>query len=122
MLLIFGWPKLRGAWAFVHTGQWAFVDFNRRVGLPFPVFSAVVQTLNESVATVLVAGGLFSRVAAAALGFGFAVATACSLHAGEDASLLAAYFSLIFTTLCLTGPGEFALDQFLDKRARSRTE
>lgn len=111
ILVIYGIPKI-GAWlGYLHTGHWVFVDFNRRVGLPFPVLVAVLQTLNESVATLLVACGLFTRCAAVALVVGFTAATISSLVAGEAAWLMAAYFAVAFGSIALTGPGTFALDR-----------
>ena len=119
MLLFFGVPKLRAAASFMHTGQWSFVDFNRKVGLPAPVLSAYLQTLNESVAAFLLAIGFLARPAAGCLAFGFVVATICSIKFGQD-WLPAAYFWLIFSTLLLTGPGKFSIDQVLRSRSNSK--
>ena len=116
LLIIFGLTKLHDAWAYIHTGQWQFVDFNRRVGLPFPVFVAFVQTLNESLGALSLAAGFFARFAAAALATGFTAATICSLKMGEAAWLTAAYFALTFLSLFLTGPGRFSLDHVLQAR------
>lgn len=112
LFFVFGIPKVHDAWAYAHTGQWRFVDFNRKVGLPLPVVAAVLQTLNESVGALCLAAGFLGRVAALTLAAGFGVATFCSLKAGEAAWLTAAYFTLIFTTLLLT-PGNFSLDYLL---------
>jgi len=79
LLLLFGLPKLRAAAVFVKTGQWMFVDFNRKVGLPFPVLIALYQTASESVGALLVATGLFSRLGAGTLAIGFGAATFLSL-------------------------------------------
>lgn len=118
MFLIFGLPKLQAAVAYWHTGQWQFVDFNRKVALPAPVLCAYLQSLNESVVALFLAAGFLARYAAASLAFGFAVATACSLKAQEPQWLFAAYFCLIFLSLAFTGPGRFSLDTvWLSKRA-----
>jgi putative oxidoreductase len=116
LLVFFGLPKLRDAGAFLRTGQWMFVDFNRRVGLPLPVFVAFLQTLNESLGAFLVAGGLVTRYAAFSVGFGFAVAAYCSIKMSEPAWMLAAYYSLMFLTLALTGAGRFSLDHLWQSR------
>ena len=104
----------------MHTGRWAFVDFNRKVGLPAPVFVACLQTLNESLGAFLVACGLFTRYAAASLFLGFAVAAYCSLKVGEEAWLTAAYFALMFETIMLSGPGKFSVDFALKSRAPAK--
>ena len=110
LLIVFGVPKAADAIAYLHTGQWQFVDFNRRIGLPLPVLVALVQTLNETVAAVLVAAGWWTRYAAGSLTVGFVAATSCSLVADEPAWLLAAYLALTFGALVLTGPGRYSLD------------
>lgn len=122
LLLLFGWPKLQAGWSFLYTGQWQFVDFNRKMGLPAPVLVAYLQTLNESVGALLLASGFLTRYAGAALAVGFAAATVCSLKAGEPAWLTAAYFCMNFTALLLTGPGRFSIDALLESRARARSE
>jgi uncharacterized membrane protein YphA (DoxX/SURF4 family) len=119
MLLFFGIPKLKAAASFMHTGQWTFVYFNRKVGLPAPVLVAYLQTLNESVAAFLLAAGFLARPAAGCLALGFAVATISSVKFGEE-WLMAAYFWLMFSTLLLTGAGKFSIDQVL--RSRSNKE
>jgi len=120
LLLIFGLQKLQAGWAYAHTGQWPFVDFNRKIGLPLPVFFAYVQTLNESFAALFLALGLWSRYSAAALSIGFAAATLCSMKAAEP-WLTAAYFCMIFTSLLLTGPGGFSIDALLKSRNAFRS-
>ena len=116
LFLIFGLQKLQAGWAYTHTAQWPFVDFNRKIGLPLPVFFAYVQTLNESFGALFLALGLWSRYSAAALSIGFAAATLCSMKAAEP-WLTAAYFWMIFTSLLLTGPGRFSFDGLLQSRS-----
>lgn len=121
LCLIFGVEKWKDAVHYMHTGQWSFVDFNRKVGLPLPVLAAFLQTLNESLAAFLVACGLFTRYAATCLFVGFSVATYCSLKVGEAAWLTAAYFALMFATAALTGPGMFSIDYMLNSRTAVRS-
>jgi putative oxidoreductase len=120
LLLLFGLQKLYDGWAFLHTGQWQFVDFNRKIGLPAPVLVATLQTFNESICALLLACGYFTRFAAGSLAFGFAVATCCSLKAAEPAWMMAGYFCIMFTTLLLTGPGRVSIDYLLESKARAR--
>lgn len=110
LLLFFGTTKLHDAFAYLRTGRWGFVDFNRRMGLPAPVLVAWLQTANESAGALLVAAGLATRWAAGCLGVGFTVAAGCSLRAKEPAWMTAAYFALMAATLALTGPGRFSID------------
>ena len=97
--------------AILHSGVWPFVDFNRKVGLPLPVVVAFLQTLNESLGALLVVCGFFAQWASLSLTLGFAVATACSLKVGEASWFLAAYYTIIFATLTLTGPGRYSFDE-----------
>ena len=120
LCIFFGWPKLKAAAAYFHTGQWEFIDFNRKCGLPAPVVAAYVQSLNESVVALFVAIGLFTRYCAGLLFIGFAVATYCSLKVGEPAWLMAGYFALTFATLALTGPCKFSIDFFFRSRAAAK--
>ena len=118
LALVFGWPKLEAAVRFFASGRpWPFVDFNRALGLPAPVVVACLQTLNESIGALLVAGGLVARPAATCLAVGFAAATACSLRVREPGWITAGLYALGFATLAITGPGAYALDQV---RARRR--
>jgi uncharacterized membrane protein YphA (DoxX/SURF4 family) len=120
LFLIFGLQKLHDASGYLHTGQWTFVDFNRKVGLPLPVLLAFVQTLNESVAALFAAAGLFTRPFAGSLTLGFAAATYCSLKAGEPAWMMAFYFCLMYLTLALAGPGRFSVDYLRSPSAKAR--
>jgi uncharacterized membrane protein YphA (DoxX/SURF4 family) len=111
LFLLFGWPKLKAANQYWHSGSWMFVDFNRKVGLAFRVLIALYQTANESIGALLVAIGLFSRVAACSLAIGFGAATFLSLRAGEDAWLTASFYCLMFASIALTGSGAFSIDR-----------
>jgi uncharacterized membrane protein YphA (DoxX/SURF4 family) len=122
LLLLFGLQKLHDGWIFLHTGQWSFVDFNRKMGLPAPVLAASLQTVNESVGAFLLACGYLTRFAAASLVFGFAVATYCSRKAAEPAWMMAGYFCIMFTTLLLAGPGKFSVDTLLDAKHRAHLD
>jgi len=111
LFFLFGLSKVKDASGYLHTGVWPFVDFNRKVGLPLPLVVAFLQTLNESLGALLVVCGFFSQWASLSLTLGFAVATACSLKVGEASWFLAAYYTIIFATLTLTGPGRYSFDE-----------
>src|SRR3984957_2310027 len=112
LLLMFGIPKIRDSMhAIQAVHPWSFVEFNRRLGLPFPTLVAYCQTLNESVGALCVAAGLLFRIASATLTLGFAVATYCSVRVHESSWVLASGYCLMFATLVLTGPGKFSIDR-----------
>jgi uncharacterized membrane protein YphA (DoxX/SURF4 family) len=112
LLLLFAPLKIHDAIAFLHTGAWRFVDFNRKVGLPLPVAVAFLQTVNESLVALLLALGVFGRAPAALLGVSFVAATLASARAHEDVFAPGAY-ALVFLSLALTGPGGVSLDAAL---------
>lgn len=120
LCLLFGLTKLKDAAHYLHTGQWSFVDFNRKVGLPLPVVFAFLQTMNESFVALMVACGLWTRYAAASLLVGFTAAACCSLKMHEGAWLIAAYVALMFATIALTGPGRFSIDSLLTAKAEAK--
>ena len=120
LFLLFGLTKLKAANAFLHTGAWQFVDFNRKVGLPAPVFIAFLQTLNESVGALLTVAGFQTRYAAGSVALGFIAATYLSARMGEDAWLIAGFYAAMFTTLALTGAGRLSIDYLWASRAADR--
>ena len=120
LFLLFGLTKLRAANSFLHTGVWQFVDFNRKVGLPAPVFIAFLQTVNESVGALFAVAGFQTRYAAGSVAVGFVVATYLSVRMGEDAWLIAGFYAAMFTALMLTGPGKISIDNVWATRAATR--
>jgi uncharacterized membrane protein YphA (DoxX/SURF4 family) len=123
LFILFGLTKLKDAAVFFHAGHsWSFVDFNRRVGLPIPVIVACYQTLNESLGALLVACGFLTGFAATSVGLGFAAATYFSTKSGEGgASMIAAFYCLIFVVLAITGAGKFSIDELLTLRQVRKT-
>jgi putative oxidoreductase len=122
LLVFFGIPKLGDAAHFTFAGgPWSFIAFNQKIGLPAPVLVAYLETLNESLGALLLALGLIARPAAAIVAFGFAVATACSLMAREEAWLIAAFYCIAAATVALAGPGRFSIDAGLERSKAKRT-
>ena len=120
LFLVFGLLKIKDASAYLHTGKWGFIDFNRQVGLPLPTLIAWVQTINEVLGSLFVAVGLLGRYAATLLTIGFIAATACSLKMNEPSWMTAAFFAAVFAALALTGPGKFSVDYVVAKMRRSK--
>jgi uncharacterized membrane protein YphA (DoxX/SURF4 family) len=121
LLIIFGLPKVIDAAHYLRTGQWGFIGFNRRVGLPLPVVAAFLQTFNESLCALFLACGFYTRFCAITLGLGFLVATACSLKLSEPSWILAAVYAVVFISVALLGPGRYSVDSFLKLRQKKST-
>jgi len=73
-----------------------------------PVLLALCAVLNETVTPVLVAAGLFTRVAAAMGAIGMASAMYTSLWLAEE-PVRAMLYVVAFATLSLAGPGALSL-------------
>jgi putative oxidoreductase len=111
LFALFGLPKVKSAFAFsVHHQPWIFIEFLRRLGFPLPTVAAFLQTLNESLGALFVLIGFYTRVAAAFLAVGFAVATYCSARIAEPSVFMAACYCHMFLVLSLTGPGKYSID------------
>jgi uncharacterized membrane protein YphA (DoxX/SURF4 family) len=117
LLMLFGAEKVRDALLYWATGHWSFIDFNRRMGVPAPVLAAYLQTVNESLAALLVSIGLFTRYAAVSVAAGFVAAVYYSRRAGEGAWIIAALYAVMFATLAFTRGGRWSMDQWLQCRA-----
>jgi putative oxidoreductase len=89
-----------------------------KMGFPFPGLLGLLVALIESVGSLFLAIGFFSRLAAACLVLSMAGAFYVSVRLGED-SLRAALYFIIFATLMITGPGRFSVSGFLNERRKS---
>jgi uncharacterized membrane protein YphA (DoxX/SURF4 family) len=116
LLMLFGAEKVRDALLYWATGHWSFIDFNRRMGVPAPVLAAYLQTVNESLAALLVSIGLFTRYAAVCVAAGFVAAVYFSRRAGEDAWITAALYAVMFGALAFTRGGRWSMDRWLECR------
>jgi len=90
------------------------------VGFPVPVILALWITFNESIASVLIGCGLFTRVLAISSGLGMVGALYTSVRLGED-WLRAALYLIAFLALSLTGAGKFSIDQVLQTTKANRS-
>lgn len=98
-----------------------FAGYLQQMGTPAPQISAWLSAGTELVGGLLIALGLFTRLAAVPLAFNMAVASVLA-HSGyfitntppgrEYALNLAA----AFVALALTGAGQFSLDHRLERR------
>src|SRR5215471_5436959 len=80
-----------------------------KMGFPIPVVLAIWITFNESIGAFLIGCGFLTRILAASLALGMVGALYTSVQLRED-WLRAALYSIIFSSLAFTGPGELSLD------------
>jgi putative oxidoreductase len=116
LLLLFGWGKLVSLFLLISGRQawssWGLAADIAKVGFSASVPLAVFVVLCESVGTLFIALGLFTRVSAALAALSMAGALYFSLRMGER-WYLAALYLLLFVALALTGPGKFSIDRVL---------
>jgi putative oxidoreductase len=105
-----GWSKLISAFKFiVHGEPWRFIDGVANLGFPVPAFFAIAAALTESVGSVLIILGLFTRYAAAFVAITMSVAA--FRHLTSDFRYeLAAMHLLVALALILMGAGRYSLD------------
>lgn len=94
-----------------------FIQGVAGMGLPLPLLFAWAAALSESLGGLLLAAGLATRPAAAAI-LGTMTTAVLVAHAGDpiakrEPALLFGAVALLFL---LTGPGRYALDTLLAKR------
>ena len=116
LFALHGWGKVKGAWGhFVSGEEWGFAAGVAGIGFPFPRFFALLSTLAESVGALLVAAGLWTRIAAGIVSFNMAVAV--YRHLTTDMRFeLAAMYLLVALSLCLLGPGRLSIDNLHSRR------
>src|SRR5689334_18038813 len=111
-----GWSRIIKAWNFAVMGQpWTFVAVVERLGFPFPAAFAVLSALSESIGAIFLGAGLFTRWAAAIIGFNMAVAFTNEAVKGDPVELPALYL-LGAVVILILGPGGLSLDK-LRRRA-----
>ena len=124
LALTFGVQKIGWYCSGLHAGK-SFSSIGltpliAKMGFPIPVAMAIWITFNESIGAFLIGCGFLTRLLAASLALGMAGALYVSVRLEED-WLRAALYLIIFSTLVLTGPGEFSLDHLL-RRNKSAAE
>ena len=105
-----GWSKLMSAYGYVALGKdWKFIEGVAKMGFPLPAFFAIAAAMVESIGSVLLILGLFTRYAA--LFIGITMGVAIYRHLTTDFRYeLAAMYLLIAIALMLLPPGRFSLD------------
>jgi putative oxidoreductase len=108
-----GWARfLRAFNLVVHGTPWPFVNLVARLGFPYPTVFAVLSALAESVAALMVALGIYTRVAAAIIVINMAVAfdnEASQWTTGGTPEMPGLYL-VVAIALVMLGGGGFAVD------------
>jgi putative oxidoreductase len=122
--LYWGWQLAQNGWGKLHNLS-NVTEFFISLGLPAPGATALLVASFELVGGILLALGLFSRIAALGIAVDMIVA-----YVTADREALLAFFSnpgkfyvadpytFLFAGLLILifGPGKLALDEFLDRR------
>lgn len=116
MVALHGWGKLNAAFRHLTTGEeWGFVGYVGSLGFPVPIAFATMAALGESVAAIMLAVGLFTRYAAAAMAGTMAVASYSHIIKGEMAELSLLYL-LVALLYIVRGAGSFSIDHIIRKK------
>jgi uncharacterized membrane protein YphA (DoxX/SURF4 family) len=119
LALTFGVQKIGWYWSALHAGKpfssIGLAPLIAKMGFPIPVALAIWVTFNESIGAFLIGCGFLTRLFSASLALGMIGALYVSVRLDED-WLRAALYLIIFTTLILTGAGEFSLDHLLCRK------
>jgi putative oxidoreductase len=113
---VHGWHKLGGWMAYLQHGTpWKLAEEVAGMHFPAPLVSAVAATMVQSICSLFIVVGLFTRINAALLVGVLGVAILQNLLSDRD-PLLAILYTVIVFTLLLAGGGRFSLDAWLKKR------
>lgn len=95
------------------------IDGVAALGFPLPFLFAWMAGLSEFVGGILIAAGIFTRSAAAFLGFTMLVA-AFGVHANDPYNIKEMALLYLFSCLMLlfVGPGNLSLNRFLPQKFR----
>ena len=112
LLAFHGAPRFLHALQFVARGEpWGFVDLVGQMGLPFASAFAVASAASESIGSVLVAAGWWTRLAASTIVINMTVALIHEAAKGDPIELPALYLLGALAVL-IAGAGRFSVDSF----------
>ncbi len=115
MIIFHSWGKIVGMVDFLNGKHWKFVDTVQMMGLPLPVLFAIIATLIEFIASILIILGLFTRISA--IGLALVMLFAIYLHIITKTSVeLALIYLSVFVFLALAGAGKFSLDSRIGRK------
>jgi len=120
LLVVYGWRKFLSLFLLIGSGRglssWGFAAQIAKVGFPASVLLAIFVALCESVGSLFIALGFFTRMSTLLLALSMSGALYFSLRMGEASWHLAGLYCLLFLVLGLTGPGKFSIDHVLQTR------
>ena len=106
-----GWSRLIQIQAWLTGHPWAFVGVVDKLGFPAPVVFALLSALSESIGSMLVAAGFYTRWASAMITISMSVAFCTKFSKGESFELPALYL-LWALTITVAGGGRYALERW----------
>ncbi|MCI0412816.1 DoxX family protein [bacterium] len=110
LIMNHGWGKLVSAFGYLAQGKpWKFIEGVANLGFPFPAFFAVAAALAESIGSILLIIGLFTRYAALFIAINMSVAIYRHLTSDFRFELAALYLCIALAFLFLP-PGRFSMD------------
>jgi len=116
LLVLHGGPRLQRATNHFLAGEpWEFVAMVEQMGLPYPLVFAVLSTLAESLGALLLAAGVFVRLAALTIAINMTVAVVSEFAKGDPIEL-PGLFLTVSLALALMGGGRFALGRLIRRR------
>jgi putative oxidoreductase len=115
MIIFHSWGKIVGMVNFLNGKHWKFVDTVQMMGLPLPVLFAIIATLIEFIASILIILGLFTRISAIGLALVMLFAVYFHIITKTSAELALIYLS-VFVFLALAGAGKFSLDARIGRK------
>jgi putative oxidoreductase len=116
LLALHGGPRLQRAFNYFASGEpWGFVAMVEQMGLPYPLVFAVLSTLAESLGALLLAAGVFVRLAAVTIAINMTAAVLSEFAKGDPIELPGLFLSMALT-LALTGGGRYALGRLISRR------
>ena len=115
MIIFHSWGKIVGMVNFLNGKHWKFVDTVQMMGLPLPVLFAIIATLIEFIASILIILGLFTRISAIGLALVMLFAIYLHIITKTSAELALIYLS-VFVFLALAGAGKFSLDARIGRK------
>jgi putative oxidoreductase len=110
LLVYHGWQKLLSAYGYVlHGHEWKFITGVGNLGFPAPALFAVCSALAESIGSLFLIVGFFTRYAAAFVAFNMAVAV--YRHLTSDWKFeLAALYLLVALAFVFLPSGRYSVD------------
>jgi putative oxidoreductase len=115
MIIFHSWGKIVGMVNFLNGKHWKFVDTVQMMGLPLPVLFAIIATLIEFIASILIILGLFTRISAIGLALVMIFAVYFHIITKTSVELVLIYLS-VFVFLALAGAGKFSLDARIGRK------